>query len=237
MHKKKIFHFKKFSVHHDRCTMKVGTDGVLVGSWSRTEGAQRILDIGTGSGVIALIMAQRTNEHVRIDAVEISEVDFLQARENFLAAPWKERMEIFHADIRQFSPGYQYDLIVSNPPFFSNSLPPPDRTRELVRHTTSLSHNDLIEVCIKLLTPSGRLNVILPLSEGQRFSDFALTKSLYCRRATALKTRKEKPVERLLLEFSRLPGELEKTEMLLYSDGEKPSMEYRSLTGSFYLNF
>lgn len=234
---KKVFHFKKFSVCHNRSTMKVGTDGVLLGAWAQVEGAQKILDIGTGSGLIALMLAQRTPENVIIDCVEIAKGDFLQAKENFQASPWHTRLNVFHSDIRIFNSDHRYDLIISNPPFFSNSLLPPENNRVAARHTVHLTQKELIEACSRLLTPSGRIALILPQKEGEKFKEIALSGGFHCIREMSFKTRAEKPDERLLQEFSSLPGETEKTTLLLYSYGTEPSVEYRSLTRDFYLNF
>ena len=167
------FHFKKFSVAHDKSTHKVGTDGVLLGAWVSLEEVQRILDVGTGTGVISLMLAQRTPETVTIDAVEIEEDDALQAAENVRQSPWPEKIKVYHKTIQAFSPGKKYDLIISNPPFFVESWLPPEKKRSQARHTEQLSFEELLESATRLLSANGRLAVILPFQEGLQFIESA----------------------------------------------------------------
>lgn len=230
------FQFKQFTVHHDRCTMKVGTDGVLLGAWANIEKAQSILDIGTGSGVIALMLAQRSSPETYIDAVEVEEQDAVQAQENVTASPWPKKIHIHHSSIQQFSPEKKYDAIVSNPPYFINSQQPPDARRTLARHTLSLSHHDLLLAVKRLLHTHGTFSIILPYTEGLQFIELAHSFSLYCSRQWGFKTREGKPVERWLLEFSRTVSLAEKDEIILYDATNGWSQSYRELTRGFYLN-
>ena len=131
------FTFKQFHVQHDRCAMKVGTDGVLLGCWTDVPAAGSVLDIGTGSGLIALMIAQRTN--AQIDAIDIASDAYEQACINFAQSPWNERLKAYIASIQEWQHEALYDLIISNPPYFNNSLKNPDKGRELARHTDSLS--------------------------------------------------------------------------------------------------
>ncbi len=215
--------------------MKVGTDGVLLGAWADAEHAKTILDIGTGTGVIALMLAQRTGNDSHIDAVEIEESAFDQARENLLQSPWPEKISIYHTSIQNFQAGDNYDLIISNPPYFQNSQKPPDSKRLLTRHTDKLSFTDLITSVKRLLTNDGKFNVILPNQEGLIFVDLALNDKLYCTRQWSFRTRRDKPVERWLLEFSLIPHEKEEGEIVLYEHGEKWTDGYKDLTKHFYL--
>lgn len=217
--------------------MKVGTDGVLLGAWVNVQGKSNLLDIGTGCGVIALMLAQRTERNARIDAIDISEKDFHQAQKNFLSSPWKDRLTAYHSALQNFNPSKRYDCIVSNPPFFSNSLEPTDERRKKVRHTTTLTFEELILSSIRLMKPDGSLNLILPVKEGNRFIEIAVAQGLYCNRTTYFRTRRGKPVERILMELSFIKTIINSSEMLLYEEGKTPSAEYRSLTGDFYLNF
>ncbi|HEX5172182.1 MAG TPA: methyltransferase [Cyclobacteriaceae bacterium] len=237
MRNKKVFHFKKFSVHHDRSSMKVGTDGVLLGAWVDVSNCKNVLDIGMGSGLIALMLAQRTPDHVTIDGIDILQEDFQQASANFLASPWKDKLTAHHIALQDFNPGYQYDCIVTNPPFFSNSLHPPGVKRQVVRHTTSLTFDELLSSTLRLLTPAGGLNLILPLTEGEQFITAASEKGLYCNRIASFRTKASKPVERLLLELSFIEKAITLSEILLYNEAHIPSEEYRSLTAEFYINF
>jgi tRNA1Val (adenine37-N6)-methyltransferase len=235
MRNKTHFHFKKFSVSHARSTMKVGTDAVLLATWSNVANAQSILDIGTGNGTIALILAQRSVENATIDAVEIEERDALQAEENFNASPWALKIHIHHVPVQDFSPHKRYELIVSNPPYFNNSEPPPDERRHKARHTITLNYDELLTAISRLLTDDGKFNLVLPFTEGLQFIELAQTFQLYCSRQYGFRTREGKPIERWLLEFSRLQTATETGEILLYKNAEEWSDEYVKLTRDFYL--
>lgn len=235
MRKKGVFHFKQFSVKHDQCTMKVGTDAVLLGSWVRTNNAQEALDIGTGCGVIALMIAQRTSDTTHIDGIEIQAQDSEQARDNVSNSPWRERVSIHHVSAQKFRPQKKYDLVVSNPPYFINSLEPPEKKRHHVRHAVALSYTDLLDTVERLLSNEGKFNVILPYAEGIHFIELASRKQLSCSRQYAFRSRKEKPVERWLLEFSYQEREKEEGEIVLYRNKDSWSDEYIELTKDFYL--
>lgn len=229
------FHFKKFSVRHDRSGMKVGTDGTLLGAWTDVRKATQILDIGTGTGLIALMLAQRAAESVTIDAVEIDEAAYSDAQENFAASPWHDRIHLHHTAIQNFNPSTLFDLIVTNPPYFQKSYKPPTAQREAARHTEQLTFDEILSIAEKLLTPSGKLNLILPYTEGLQFINLAEHKGLHCTRQWIFRTRANKPVERFLLEFSWIKNERDEGEILLYSSGENWSAGYKELTRAFYL--
>lgn len=233
----KAFHFKNFSVAQDRCTHKVGTDGVLLGSWVNIrEDDKLLLDVGTGCGLIALMLAQRTHAGVHIDAIDIEERDVQQAIINIAKSPWQHRILPWHIALQEFSPPHQYDLIVSNPPFFVNSLVPPDQKRTLARHAQSLSFDELINHTIRLLSPHGRFALVLPYNEANHFSLLATAKNLFPLRKTSFRSRSHKPVERLLIEFSLENRVAQTSEVLLYEDGGDNWTEaYRLLTRDFYL--
>jgi len=217
--------------------MKVGTDAVLLGAWASVGDAKRILDIGTGNGTIALMLAQRSIDLAQIDAVEIETTDALQAEENFNQSPWRDKVHIHHSSIQSFYPDKKYNLIVSNPPYFSNSQSPPDQRRYHARHTIRLNHIDLTSAAVRLLEDDGKFNVVLPYEEGIRFMELAETKMLYCSRRFSFRTRAEKKVERLLIEFQRQPQATETGEIILYKDksGELWDNSYVNLTKEFYL--
>lgn len=229
------FHFKQFTVRHDRCTMKVGTDAVLIGAWVDVTDTQNILDIGTGSGVIALVLAQRTQPSVHIESVEIEKDDADQAAENFRNSPWASRMGLHHGSIQDYHPFVEFDLIVTNPPYFNRSLAPPDKKRHQVRHTTSLSYDDLLSAVARLLTKNGRFNLILPFREASLFSEVAFRYGFFCSRRYHFRTRKEKPLERTLMEFTRQPHSVAEGEILLYDKGLLWSSSYRDLITNFYV--
>jgi tRNA1Val (adenine37-N6)-methyltransferase len=215
--------------------MKVGTDAVLLGAWVKVDGATSILEIGTGNGTIALMLAQRTPENACIDAIEIESSDAMQAQQNFVQSPWSEKIHTHHTSIQEFDNGNQYDLIVTNPPYFINSQSPPDEKRHQARHTITLTQAELILSTIRLLKDSGRLNVILPYAEGLQFLDRAKEAGFCCTRQFSFRTRQEKPVERWLMEFSKLRDAVETGEILLYKNQEEWSDCYKVLTQDFYL--
>ncbi|RAV98563.1 tRNA1(Val) (adenine(37)-N6)-methyltransferase [Pseudochryseolinea flava] len=229
------FHFKQFSIRHDQSTMKVGTDGVLLGAWADVNDVKSILDIGTGSGVIALMLAQRSATDAFIDAVEIESADTLQARENVSLSRWPKKVHVVQSPIQDFYPGIQYDLIVSNPPYFNNSQIPPDARRVEARHTTLLSHDAMLQAVARLLKPSGHFSVILPYTEGHQCIALALRHDLYCVKQWNFRTRADKPIERLLLTFSLQMTAVDHGEILLYNGDNDWSSEYRALTRDFYL--
>jgi tRNA1Val (adenine37-N6)-methyltransferase len=216
--------------------MKVGTDAVLLGCWANVINQTNLLDIGTGSGVIALVLAQRTSYDSRIDAIEIEGQDAIQADQNFLDSPWSDRLHLHHIPVQDFFPEIKYDMIITNPPYFINSQQPPDKRRTATRHTVSLDYKSLILAVSRLLHPAGTFNIILPLSEGNQFIDMALNNNLFCSRKYSFRTRPEKPVERWLMEFSHSQTDIDIGEILLYEEGLKWSQSYINLTRDFYLN-
>lgn len=233
----KAFQFKKFSVSQESATHKVGTDGVLLGAWVNIrKGDNFVLDVGTGSGLIALMLAQRAKPDARIDAVEIEADDVKQARENVARSPWPEKVSIHHSPIQQFSSETKYNLISSNPPYFANSQTPPDKKRSRARHAYQLSFPDLLESTTRLLTKTGRLAVILPYSEGLHFINLARGFKLFPIRKTLFRSRATKPVKRLLLELDFQGSPHSESEIILHAHGERWSEEYKSLTRDFYLN-
>lgn len=220
-------------------THPVGTDAVLLGAWADIAGARHILDIGTGTGVIALMLAQRTENQVgvQIDAVEIHPDSAKCAGRNFGASPWADRLNVFETTVQQFAENadHSYDLIVSNPPFFSEKTKAPDETRRLGRHTATLPQNEMLAAVKKLMTPNGRFVVVLPAQEGWRLCESAVPAGLYWTRMAEVRGRREKPVERLLIEFQRNPFLFRKEPFLIYDEGLKYSAEYQELTQGFYL--
>jgi len=214
--------------------MKVGTDAVLLGSWVDVTSAENILDIGTGSGVIALMLAQRTTDSVSIESVEIEKSAADQASENFRNSPWSSRIAVHQLAAQDYFPPRRFDLIVTNPPYFNKSLQPPDKVRHAVRHTTSLSYEHLLSTVTRLLTSQGRFDVILPYKEGIEFSELALRHGLFCKRRYHFRTRKEKALERTLLEFATQAFNVDEGEILLYENDLEWSTSYRSLISEFY---
>ena len=207
------FRFKQFTVWHDRCAMKVGTDGVLLGAWAPANSftpnpLTRILDIGTGSGLIALMLAQRFPE-ASIDAIDIDEAAVEQARENFVVSPWTDRLHAFHARLQDWQnhplqiTNYKYDLIVSNPPDFQNSLKNPDKGRQTARHTDTLSYAELLRHSARLLTEKGLLALVLPAEVEQEVHGLAAAELLSLTRITRVYSKESKPARRVLLGFEK----------------------------------
>jgi tRNA1Val (adenine37-N6)-methyltransferase len=236
----KAFAFKKFSVHDERCQMKVGTDGVLLGAWVGLQDVNYALDIGTGCGVIALMLAQRKSA-LSIDAVEVLAADAQQAYENVESSPWRERIMVHHSSIQEFGSSRRYDLIVTNPPFFDGSMLPPHPGRASVRHTMSLSHGELLAAVHRLLEPAGRFGIILPSAGFDSFNKQAEKGGLFPRRVLAFQTRPGRPSERHLVEYARRSGALTEETMSLYTGAFQDnshdhwSNEYRALVNDFYL--
>lgn len=240
MHRKNgpdnAFYFKQFHIRHDRSTMKVGTDGVLLGAWAGINSAIKILDIGTGSGLIALMLAQRAAENVKIDAVEIDLDTFQQATENVKNSPWKEKITTFHTDFQHFSNRQSYDLVVSNPPYFVNSHKAPDLKRTISRHTDKLPFEAIAEGCRRLLHPHGRLCLILPISEGSAFTQIAVRSLLFCTQKVTVRHKSSKPAERLLMEFSFHPAPCQVSDLIMFDEEGKRTLAYQQLVGDFYLS-
>ncbi|UCG28523.1 MAG: methyltransferase, partial [Bacteroidales bacterium] len=202
------FRFKQFTVWHDRCAMKVGTDSVLLGAWADVSGVNRILDVGTGTGLMALMLAQRSA--AIIDAIEPDYEAYLQAGENISRSPWSERVLLYNTTLQEFQEydmveknGPFYDLLVTNPPYFSRSEKAPDKRRMLSRHTDSLNSNDLLNGAEKLLTENGKLCLILPAREAKLFIEMATAIPLFCTRELNIKPLPDREIKRVLLTLER----------------------------------
>jgi len=232
------FKFKQFTIYQDNCAMKVGTDGVLLGSWADCENAKSILDIGTGTGLIALMLAQRSNSE--IDAVEIDDLACMQAKENIAKTDWKDSIQIINTPFQNFSKSIdkKYDLIVSNPPYFQNSLFAPDKKRTDARHNSNLQLDELLSGALELLADNGALSVILPYLEGNFFILKASELGLYCTRQTNVLPRPNKEPKRLLLEFMKIKKPLVEQEIIIeLNKRHEYSDAYKNLTKDFYLAF
>jgi tRNA1Val (adenine37-N6)-methyltransferase len=231
------FYFKEFVIHQDKCKMKVGTDGVLLGAWAEAQGVRSVLDVGAGSGLIAIMLAQRILD-AHIDCVEIDQPSYEQAMDNIARSPWSDRLRAIHAPVQEYArqAGQKYDLIVSNPPFFSGGTFSSKDDRASVRHTVKLPHGDLLGAVRTLLAPEGRFCAILPYIEGLRFEELARNYNLYCTKLTEVLTKANKPVERLLIQFERQPKTLERSRLVIQKEQDGDwTEEYTALTGAFYI--
>jgi tRNA1Val (adenine37-N6)-methyltransferase len=230
------FQFRQFAVADDQCSMKVGTDAVLLAAWVRYNHARNVLDIGTGSGVMALIAAQRTSPECMIDGVEIQDADAVQASANAAASRWSSRIRIVHAAVQDYRPPERYDIILCNPPYFINSLLPPNTGRTVARHATTLDHATLLKAIGRLLAKDGTAHVVMPAAEGGQFIGHLEIHGFHCSRKYLFRTRAGKDVERLLIAFGQAPLPCEHGEILLYDDtGNAWTEGYKALTGDLYL--
>lgn len=229
-----FFAFKQFTIHHDRCAMKVGTDGVLLGAWVNLSNSHRILDIGTGTGLIALMMAQRCNDS-NITAIDIDTEAVSQANENIQASPWKDRVIAIQQDIRSFHPNKSFDTIVSNPPYFINSLKSSDTQRNTARHTDTLSAEDLIRKTADLLTEDGYFSIILPTEQIEELIQISERVGLYPSRRTQVITRPGLMPKRTLMEFCKRETSFPTNQLVIELDRHVYSEEYIALTRDFYL--
>ncbi len=231
------FQFKQFTIRQDRSALKVGTDGVLLGAWTDYVGAQRILDIGTGTGLLALIAAQR-NALAMIDAVEIDDASAEQAAENAAASPWSDRIRVHRMDARRMKASEPYDLIICNPPFYPGEMSSDDERVGVAKHAGGLTFPGLIEVVDRLLAPQGRLNVILPKNRVQEFlndsGQFRLNRSREC----GVRYLASKPPKRVLLELRRGEQAAASEEITIEENGPFDySAKYRELLADLMLKF
>ena len=223
-------------MRHDRCAQRVGTDGVLLGAWADVGQARNILDIGCGSGLIALMAAQRQPE-ARVWGVEVDAASARQAAENAAASPFAPRLQIVCRDIRQFCPPQPFDHILSNPPFHTEQTLPPDAARATARAAAMLPFGELVDCAARLLAPGGRFSVIVPERSADEFISLCLLRGLRPARQCRVRTTEAKPPRRRLMTFSAAAAELVvPCETLVLHDatgGRSP--EYRRLTADFYL--
>ncbi len=230
------FRFKQFYIEDSKCAMKVGTDGVLLGAWAPTNPLTRILDVGTGSGLIARMLMQRFPE-AEVEGIDIDEAAVEQARENVKG---EGKGDIYLSRLQDWNPGYQYDLIVSNPPYFQNSLKNPDKGRQTARHTDTLSYAELIKHSARLLEEDGVLALILPAESEKEVRGLAAAERLSLTRVTRVYSKENKKPKRVLLAFVKgvsgleVSG-LEEDTLVLEDEKGGRSAAYSKLCQEFYL--
>ena len=233
-----MFTFKQFAIEQDRCAMKIGTDGVLLGAWAPIDNHPfSILDIGTGTGIIALMLAQRSAAQ-QIDALEIDEAAYEQATDNFENSPWNDRLFCFHAGLDEFieEPEEEYDLIVSNPPFYSEDYKTENESRDLARFQDAMPFEQLLEAADLLLSEHGIFAVIIPFKEEENFIALANEFELYPLKITRLKGTPTTEIKRSLLAFSRNETtDLPIDELVIETARHVYTQEYIGLTKDFYL--
>ena len=231
------FKFKQFAIQQDRCAMKIGTDGVLLGAWtSLKKNPETILDIGAGTGLIALMLAQRSGAET-IDALEIDGEAYEQCVGNFEASPWGDRLFCYHAGLDEFLDDIedQYDLIVSNPPFYSEEVSSGNNARDIARQNLSLPFKELIGGVSKLLSPNGVFSTIIPYKEEVQFINLAEQKGLYPEHLTRVKGNPSSEIKRSLLQFSFNKKEVLTDELIIEIERHQYTPEYIALTKEFYL--
>ena len=248
------FRFKQFTVWHDRCAMKVGTDGVLLGAWcpiaidslqspinNQQQRKFRVLDVGTGSGLIAMMVAQRAttidNITTLIDTIDIDAGAAEQAKYNFEQSPWSNLLNIYQSSLQEWQSEEKYDLIVSNPPYFQGSLKNPDAQRATARHTDSLSYSELIKHSERLLKDDGMLALVLPIEAEEDILSLAAAAGLLLTHITYVHTKPGKPTKRILIALKKGTGNEKVSSNNFYIESEdSPRSEgYRKLTEEFYL--
>ena len=235
--KSQPFHFKQFVIRQDRCAMKVGTDGVLLGAWTQLQNEpDSILDIGAGTGLIALMLAQRSPAET-IDAIEIDDAAYEQCVENFEVSAWKDRLFCYHASLAEFIEEVeeQYDLITSNPPFYSEAQTGISLSRARSRQSQFLPFEELLKGVSLLLSPNGCFNTIIPCSEEKNFIKIATGFELYPFKITRVKGNQDVAAKRSLLAFKRQKLELIYDELVIELGRHEFTSEYISLTQDFYL--
>jgi len=230
------FNFKQFKVYDDRSSMKVGTDAVLLGAWANAARADSILEIGCGSGVISLMMAQRFPGS-RIDAIDIHAESVEQANENFKSSPWSGSLTAQNISIQDLSKNHssKYDLIISNPPFFNDSLLPPDTLKRNAKHTASLTYHELITCAVNLLHENGKIVLILPYDSRDAFINMANEHGLFLSQELIIYPTVDKAANRFLSEWSRDQKKPGKKDLYIRNSYRNYTEEYKALTKDFYL--
>lgn len=241
---KPYFQFKQFTVWHEQCAMKVNTDGILLGAWANIDGDTQLLDVGTGSGLIALMLAQRSHDDSSlcptITAIDIEPNAVKQSTENFIKSPWAERLSCVKGDVLQFEFNRQFDHIVSNPPYFSHSLKNPAPSKRLARHQDSLTANDLLNIAHKLTTSAGKLSLILPSLEMAKVLSVCQALGWFPARILEVYHNDRAQAEplRLLVELRKSPVEsVVSQELAIRDKNGNYSMDYKALCRNYYLKF
>lgn len=232
------FNFKQFSVQQDRCAMKIGTDSVLLGAWCPIDNNPfSVLDIGSGTGILSLMLAQRSHAE-QIDALEIDEDAYEQCVENFENSPWSDRLFCFHAGLDEFveEPEDEYDIIISNPPFYSEDYKTDNSQRDLARFQDAMPFEELVEAADLLLSENGIFAVIIPFKEEEHFIDLCAEVELFPVKVTRIKGSHTTPIVRSMLAFKRYElSVLTADELIIEINRHEYTDDYINLTKDFYL--
>lgn len=227
------FRFKQFTIVQDGCAMKVGTDGCLLGGWFDCSRSKNILDVGSGSGLVAIMAAQRCN--ALITGVEIDGNAAMQAKENVKNSPWSERIEIVNNDFLEYDTEQRFDTIVCNPPYFVNSLKCDKSQRTLARHSDSLSCRDFFDKCAKISTPAVTVSIIIPNDIAQEWQTAANENGFYASRITYIKTTPVKTAKRVLMEFVRQETNTVENTLIFENGRGEYSEDVKNILRDFYL--
>lgn len=230
------FRFKQFEVAHDKCAMKVNTDGVLLGAWANVEGACSILDVGTGTGVIALMAAQR-NPTALIDAIDISAQAVEQSKANFANSPWRQRLQIIHTSFQMYFAPQTYDVIISNPPYFINDFKSFRSEKNMARHGVALTYQELVAGIARLLSPDGRAAFVIPHANFSFVLPVISSQQLFVTKLTEVIAVQGKPPYLRLIEVSRQPVAVTESSLSIQTATGTFTEEYQLLTRDFYLKF
>lgn len=233
----KPFKFKEFAVNQDKTAMKVGTDGVLLGAWAQLKPEYfSVLDVGAGTGLIALMLAQKSNAEV-IDAIELNDDAYEQSVQNFEQSDWGDRLFCYHASLQEFADEIddEYDLIISNPPFYTSTYKDLSEERAMARHTESLTYVELLKGTSKLLSKIGSCAFVIPFSEEETFLKIAAEYNLFPNRITRVKGTENSPIKRSLLQLSFQESNTEVTELVIEIERHKYTQDYIDLVKDYYL--
>lgn len=231
------FKFKNFSIEQDKCAMKIGTDGVLLGAWvSIDKNPFSILDIGAGTGILSLMLAQRINAEL-IDAIEIDDNAYEQCVENFEQSSWGDRLFCYHASLEEFVDEIEdkYDLIICNPPFYSEDYKTNNTQRDLARFQDAMPFEHLIKSASKLLSENGIFSVVIPFKEENRFIELASEFNLFPNRILNVKGNPDSEIKRSLMEFSFQNSNIKTSELIIERERHQYTQDYINLTKDFYL--
>jgi tRNA1Val (adenine37-N6)-methyltransferase len=232
-----VFAFKQFKIKQDKCAMKVGTDAVLLGAWTECGNAKKILDVGTGTGVLALMLAQKSE--ATIWAIDIDKDSFIDAKENAYQSKWNDRLNVLNISMQEFTKenSNDFDVIISNPPYFTDAYKAKELSRNTARHTDELPFDQLIECVVKLLSEDGHFFSILPYNEAIQFKNMAAKNNLYLIKSTRVKTKPEKEPKRLLMMYSRKQQIQIEDELVIELDERHHyTQQYIDLTKDYYLD-
>ncbi len=232
--KKDIFRFKQFRIAQEQTAMKVGTDGVLLGAWADLKHAHHILDIGTGTGLIALMCAQK-QPLAHIDAIEIDPAAACQASENFSNSKWSKRLQLIHSDFKLFVPEKKYDVIISNPPYFDEKTLNSNQQRTIARHNQQLSLDELITRSKKILQPEGSIQLILPADKLETVKQIIRQEQLFLNKLCFVKGHAKAKVKRILLKISHIDKPLKENHLIIEHARHQYTDDYIQLTRDFYL--